>query len=214
MHRVVCNWSRSIRGMSFGWINDMPRWFKRSDDGVLSPRMPQVDEPQTLAAVFDKARSVAVGAGQFGDAAQRYVVIVTPGRFLMQQLCPQPGSMPEQQVAAIRKMIVPERKHGIAAISYTELAAIRKDISKAIPFIGMLSGLAYVGHAVWVFEGHPSALEHGCRNADILLVDGGMLPFLAPDWQAAASRIMNRPEIYIHDRATFQLRRAAKVLAR
>lgn len=188
----------------------MPRWFRRSDDGMFSPRMPQVDEPPTLAPVFEKAGSVAAGTGQPSDGAQRYVVIVTPGRLLMQQPCPQPGSMPEQQVAAIRKMIVPERKHGIAAISYTELTAIRKDISKAIPFIGMLSGLAYVGHAVWVFEGHPSALEHGCRNADILLVDGGMLPFLASDWQVAASRVMNRPEIYIHDRATFQLKPAAK----
>ena len=76
-------------------------------------------------------------------------------------------------------------------------------------FLGMLLGFAYVGHAVWVFEGHPSALTEGCRDADVLLVDGGMLPFLAPDWHAVASHARRRPEIYVHDRETFSLSRAA-----
>ncbi len=94
------------------------------------------------------------------------------------------------------------------AIGYTELAALQANISKAVPFMGMLLGFAYIGHAVWVFEGHGSALADGCRNADILLVDSAMVPHLQPDWQTVAGSTMRRPEIYTHDRATFRLSRA------
>ncbi len=190
------------------------RLFGRSDRAIFEPRMPEVDEPATLGAVFAQARSAASsGTPQEGGAAKRCVVVVTPGRLLMLQPCPPPGSMPERQVAGIQKMIAPQPKRNIAAISYTELAAVRTDISKAIPFIGILLGFAYIGHAVWVFEGHASALPHGCQHADVLLVDGGMLPHMQPDWQALASRAMRRPEIYIHDRATYQLSRPPREAA-
>lgn len=138
------------------------------------------------------------------------MVIVTPGRLLMVQPCPPPGSMPDERVAPMRQMIAPERKRNIAAIAYTELTAIRTNIAKAIPFMGMLLGFAYIGHTVWVFEGHASALADGCRDADVLLVDGGMLPFLPPQWQTVASGVMRRPEIYVHDRKTFRLSRPAR----
>ena len=75
-------------------------------------------------------------------------------------------------------------KRNIAVIANTELQAVTKEISKAIPFVGMLMGFAYIGHAVWIFEGHPDALEAGCRDADVLIVDGGMAPFLSKDWIA------------------------------
>jgi len=76
-------------------------------------------------------------------------------------------------------------------------------------YLGFLLGFAYIGHAVWVFEGHPSALASGCRNADVLLVDGAMVPHLQQDWVAVASRAMRRPEIFVHDRATYSLRKVA-----
>ena len=47
----------------------------------------------------------------------------------------------------------------------------------------------------------------------MLLVDGGMLPYLQSDWQAVAASVMRKPEIYIHDRKTFRLSRAARVAA-
>jgi hypothetical protein len=183
----------------------------RSGGGIFEPRMPEVDQPASLAAIFDQARSAA-SAGIPGPAgsAQDCVVIVTPGRSLMLQPCPPPGSMPEEQVAAIQKMIAPQPNRNICAISYTALTAIRTDISKAIPFIGILLGFAYIGHAVWVFEGHASALAHGCGNADVLLVDGGMLLYLQPDWQRVAASAMRRPEIYVHDRKSFRLSRPAR----
>ncbi len=109
--------------------------------------------------------------------------------------------------------LLPQPQKRVAAIGYTDLTALRTDISKAVPFLGMLLGLAYIGHAVWLFEGHPSALTHGSRDADVMIVDGGMVPHLQPDWQMVAGRAMRRPEIYIHDRATFRLLRGAPVRA-
>ena len=70
------------------------------------------------------------------------------------------------------------------------------------PFLGLLLGLAYIGHSVWIFEGHPSALAAGCRNADVLIVDGDMVPHLQEDWTAVASSVMRHREIYVHDRAS------------
>lgn len=188
----------------------MRRLFSRLGPAVFEPRMPEVDDSVTLAKVFDQARAAAAaGAGQGNGTATRSVVVVTPGRLLMLQPCPLPGSMPDQQVAGIRKLIAPQPQRHIAAISYTELGAVKSDISKAIPFIGILIGFAYIGHAVWVFEGHASALPYGCRGADVLLVDGGMVPYLPPDWRTVASGAMRRPEIYVHDRATYRLSPAA-----
>jgi len=95
----------------------------------------------------------------------------------------------------------------IAVIAFTEIKALQQDISQAIPFVGLLLGFAYIGHAVWVFEGHPSALAAGCRDADLLLVDSGMLPYLPGGWSDTAASAMRRREIYVHDRAAFQLKR-------
>jgi hypothetical protein len=80
-------------------------------------------------------------------------------------------------------------------------------LQKAIPFMGMVMGLAYIGHAVWLFEGHSSALAAGCRDADVLLVDGEMVSHLQKDWAQVAASTMRHKEIYVHDRKTFALRR-------
>jgi len=125
----------------------------------------------------------------------------------MYKPCPPVGSMSSEQVAPIEKMLPPNAKRNIAVIANTELQAVMKEISRAVPFVGMLMGFAYIGHAVWIFEGHASALQAGCREADLLIVDGGMLPFLSQDWLQVAQGAMRHPEIYIHDRTTFKLNR-------
>jgi hypothetical protein len=75
------------------------------------------------------------------------------------------------------------------------------------PFFGILLGFAYIGHAVWVFEGHVSALAAGCREADVLIVDGEIVSYLTRDWAQFAGGAMRHREIYVHDRATYTLRR-------
>ncbi len=172
--------------------------------------MPAVDERSDLEAIFAQARSAAAGAvAAPGASSGRHIVIVTPGRILRLQACPPAGSMPVNQVQQIEKIIPPTTKRNIAAIAYTELTALQSAAAKAIPFLGMLLGLAYIGHSVWVFEGHPSALAAGCRDADVLLVDGAMVPHLGADWHRVAAGTMRRPEIYVHDRQSFSLRKQA-----
>ena len=179
------------------------------DTELYRPRMPDVDEPPAIEDIFAKARRAAAGETPLPGIkpGERYLVIVTPGRLLMHQPCPAAGTMSADQVASIEKMIPSGVRRNIAVIAYTEQQAVATDLSKAIPFAGLLLGFAYIGHAVWVFEGHRSALAAGCRDADVLLVDGGMVPYLAEDWAAVAAGVMRRKEIYVHDRATYKLTR-------
>jgi hypothetical protein len=179
---------------------------------VFQPRMPEVEVPgpDEIEAIFNTIRKTASGektlSGTQADD-QRFLVLLTPRRMLMQVHCPPAGSIPPSEVEPMEKMLPAAMKRNVAVIAYTEIKALQADISKAIPFVGLLLGFAYIGHAVWVFEGHPSALAAGCRDADILLVDGGMLPYLPEDWPDAAAGVMRHREIYVHDRATFQLKR-------
>lgn len=169
--------------------------------------MPDVDVLPDIEEIFDKARKAAAGEGeQPPDASGRYVIIVTPGRMFMFQPCPPPGFMPEEEVASIAEMLPPDVSRNVAVIAYNDPRQLTES-PHTIPFLGTLIGLAYIGHAVWIFEGHPSALAAGCRDADVLIVDGGMASCLQQDWVSVAAGVMRRPEIYVHDRTSFSLRK-------
>jgi hypothetical protein len=61
---------------------------------------------------------------------------------LLMQPCPPPGSMSKTVVGQIERLLPPKVKKRIAVIGYTELRAVTGDLAKAIPFFGMLSGIA------------------------------------------------------------------------
>ena len=44
-----------------------------------------------------------------------------------------------------------------------------------------------------------------CRDADILIVDNAMRPFLVPGWDAQAAAVMRSANILVHNRANFGL---------
>jgi hypothetical protein len=183
---------------------------KTSPADIENVHMPEVDVLPNIEEVFDAVRKTAAGeAGQKADSSKRNVIIVTPGRMMMFHPCPKAGSMPGEVVVSVEAMISSAVKRNIVAIAYTQLDALMADVAKAIPFLGFLVGFAYAGHAVWVFEGHPSALAAGCRDADVLIVDGAMVPHLSEDWVARAASAMRNAEIYIHDRATYSLHKVA-----
>lgn len=176
---------------------------------VPQPRMPEVDRVSNVEEVFDWVRQAARGelpSPQPGPEA-RQVVILTPGRTLMFNACPPPGSMKPELVQIAEGMLPSKVKRNIAVIGYTELMSVPFNAAGQIPFFGFLLGFAYIGHAVWVFEGHPSVLAAGCREADVLFVDGGMVPFLQPDWKEVARAAMRGKDIVVHDRATYRLAR-------
>jgi hypothetical protein len=170
--------------------------------------MPPVEIPDNIEQVFEAARRLALGATRplNSPPANRNLILVTPGRMIIQHPCPPNGSVPQEQIAPITALLPPDPRRNVAVIAYTQLEALRADVAQAIPFAGLLAAFAYIGHNVWVFEGHVSALAAGLRQADLLIVDSGMLPYLAPHWREAANAVMRHAEVYIHDRETYSLK--------
>jgi len=172
----------------------------------MTPHMPAVDEGRDFAACLAQARQVSAGAvvvpnWEFG---RRCVAIVTPGRLIVPVPCPAADAVTPAMLAAIRKIVPAEPKLTVSAVAFTAVPG-RGPLSPAqagafIPFVGYLLGLAFDGHTVVAFEGHPSALEAGCRGADLLIVDRTMTEHLQADWVAVAGRALRAPRIQVFDR--------------
>src|SRR5260221_3793658 len=130
----------------------------------FTPRMPVVDDVPDIAERFAAARLAVVGGIEAlpgYEVDQRYVILLTPGRMLMEQPCPKPGTIPPELIAGIEQITPAVPSLNIAAIALTDIQAVLTNVGQAIPFFGYLLGLCYVGHNVLVFEGHPSALTAG-----------------------------------------------------
>jgi hypothetical protein len=138
--------------------------------------MPAVDNrpEKETRDLFVKARGLSQEKKGLFGAPQRYVVVMTPGRLLARVECPKPGSMDKKAVEPIEFMFSSKAPQNITVISFNDLASAPQTVSPAtlaqkIPFFGILVGMAYIGHSVVVFEGHPSALVGGLRDATMLI---------------------------------------------
>lgn len=180
---------------------------------IFTPHKLSVELFSDMDELFRQARENA--AGEKDDEVtrtwkkfegQRAIAIVTPGRLVMLDPCPEPNSMPQEKVAPMAQLMPPNPPLKITAICYTYVEALVSDIDKAIPFRGFLNAWAYLGHSVLVFEGHPSAFESGVRDCDVLLVDSAMLNFVPPNWLDVARGVM-KPDgkILVHNRSTYNL---------
>ena len=164
------------------------------ENEIFIPHMPEVDLRPNLGAIFDRARAAAAETSQ-DDIGQHHfqVIIVTPGRLLIAKECPLAEDIPVEQLAILGELVPPQPVINIAVIAYTYLEALQADMRRAIPFIDFLIGFGALGHQVWVFEGHESALVAGCKDADLLLVDEKMAQILDrdnPDWRENALAAM------------------------
>ena len=174
----------------------------------MEVRMPEVDLSRDADKVFDAAR--AAGETVRPDAPdRRQIVLVTPARVTMLQSCPAPGSLSDEELLPAQQLAPGEASKNVAVIAYTDLDAMSDRIHRAIPFFDLLRQLGYLGHAVWIFEGHVSAMAAGCRDADLLIVDDGMLPYLPGNWRSVASRVMRGSEVHVFERKTGALRQLA-----
>lgn len=178
---------------------------------IFQPHLQGVDVFEDMDLVFQEARRLAAGEHPSADIPEldhisRGVAVVTPGRLIMLDPCPDPDSVPENELLPMVAMLPSKSPLNISVISHTRIEALHEDMTKAIPFRGYLLAWATAGHNVIVFEGHPSAFDSGIRDADVLLMDSGMLPFVQFNWVEAAERVM-QPEgkIFLHDRKTFTL---------
>jgi hypothetical protein len=171
--------------------------------------MPDVEDGENLEEIFSKVRRTAAG-----ERRRAALVVLRPNRQTL--VLPAMAQTPALRHAALslERLVPAAVKRKIAVIAYTVFPGGEPNIhevGRAIPFLGMLMGLAYIGHAVWVFEGHPSAFVAGCRHADVLIVDSSMVDSLEEDWQDHAAAVMHNANILVHDRGTFQLRILHKV---
>jgi hypothetical protein len=185
------------------WVDAKGVSRPRTAEGAAAAlRMPEVSSRSDIHEVMAKVREAAASGG---------LVILKPDRTHL--VLPRLAESPELQQMAeqMDRMVPAATSRNIAAIAHTIFESAPgaapglAEISKAIPFLGILVGLSYIGHAVWIFEGHASTLSAGCRDADLLIVDSVMRPMLAPRWDDEAALVMRNPNILVHDRTTFQL---------
>jgi hypothetical protein len=179
----------------------------------LEPRMPDVDQQRNVEAILATAWTTAADENGRGGIA-----ILRPDRSLL--LMPRLPQSAELDALAknMERVISSAVKRNIAVIADTSFAETGQSavpslahVNQTVPFFGMLVGLSSIGHCVWMFEGHPSALAAGCRDADVLIVDSAMARFLPAGWQDTAAGTMRNPNILLHDRQTFKLRAVRKV---
>lgn len=212
--------------MQFEHIGSLPGSLEPED--LFEPHMPGVDLLSDMEGFFVQARELLetentdefvqkAGLGllappnhihQGSSKGQRHVAIITPGRMISLAPAPRPNTKSEKELAPIKGLLPSEKPLYITAISYTKLEAYLADETKlkCIPFLGFLAGFAYLGHNVIVFEGHPSALEFGVKNSDVLFIDSAMLPFMGDNWADLVFTAMKpNPRVFLHERKTFQL---------
>lgn len=178
--------------------------------GAETVQIPEVSSGDGIEEIFAMVKTMAAG-----EKRKSALVVLRPDRRYL--LLPAMAETPALKYAALSlERLVPSKvRRNVAVIAHTVFSSRGEpsipDVGRSIPFLGMLMGLTYIGHPVWVFEGHPSALEAGCRNADVLIVDGAMVNLLDEHWQDIASAVMRNSNILVHDRETFQLRILRKV---
>lgn len=154
---------------------------------------------------------------------KRFVLLVQPDGSFLVLPCPAAGSMAAENIAQIESIVPSTIKRNVSAIGNTEIVSGQKKpvavggpdvvraVGQAIPFFGLLIGMAYVGHTVRVFNGRTPALASGCKAADVLIVDSALEGQLGEDWKTVASAAMRNANIFIHDRPTYKLRIVQKV---
>ena len=166
-----------------------------------------LDAQAPLETAFESVRKRA--------AAAREVLILQTNGKIRAMAAPPAGSVPPQAVKSVEGLISPAVPRNVAIIASTAFASSDvagiAEAGQAIPFFGLLIGLCYIGHAVWIFEGRPALLAAGCRDADALIVDSAMLPQLPKDWEKIAQQVMRNPNILVHDRKSFKLMAKGRV---
>lgn len=169
-----------------------------------SSREAPTEDKGDCVRAFAEARAATAGSDA-GSQARNQVAIVGPSCNLLFVPAP-PGTVSRAQIDGSRRLLPPNPRRNVAVIADTRVSGSIVEINRAIPFVGILTGLAYIGHRVIVFDGQLSRVEEGCRDADVLIVDSAALPHLHPEWHSLARRVMRTPGIYMHDRKTYTLR--------
>ena len=144
-------------------------------------------------------------------AGGRYVGVIRPDRSYLLIAPPPKDSVPAKMVQMMEKMIPPNPPRTVVALADTYFSwkpgggiPTLAETGQAIPFFGILLGLATIGHSVYVFPGTDDSLAAGCKGADLMIVDDAQIPALTSDWKATASAALRSPNVLAHNRTTFK----------
>jgi len=164
----------------------------------FDPHMPGVDVVDNGDEIFAQARALAAKA----DAKGRSPVAITPSHRMFFSLgSVPPNTMSAENVLPIEQMVPQNPPQVITVIALNTVETlVDNGWKKSIPFAGFLLGFAYIGHTVVITEGHESILPAACRGADLLIVDGGMVPFLQKNWLHVAGTNLRTKQILILNR--------------
>jgi hypothetical protein len=169
------------------------------DTSESAPRPSNVLEFPGAESFFTKVRRKAAGVRSVSVVRSELAHFMLPA--------PPQGTINEQMIAGVRAVVAAEEPRNIAAIAAADALAgdpskppSLPDIARRVPFFGLLMGLAYVGHAVWIFEAVASLLNDGCEDADVLIVDSNAIATLPSGWSETASGVMRNPNILVYDR--------------
>jgi hypothetical protein len=167
-----------------------------SDD---APRASNVVEFPGTESFFSKVRRKAEGSHGVSVVRSELVHYIVPA--------PPQGTIGEQMIAGVKAVLNSEQPRNIAAIAPADALAgdparppALPEIARHVPFFGLLMGLAYLGHTVWIFEAVASLLADGCEDADVLIVDSNAIATLPSGWSENVSGVMRNANILVYDR--------------
>jgi hypothetical protein len=169
-------------------------------DFTGTPELPSnVLEWPGIETFFAKVRKRAAGS--------RGVSLIRPDRVHFILPAPPPGSISQPMVDGVKAVIPSDEPRNVAAIAAPGALVgdparppALPEVARRVPFFGLLVGLAYTGHAVWIFEASPEMMPAGCEDADVLIVDSEAITALPPGWAVDAAIIMRNPNILAYDR--------------
>jgi len=180
----------SARNEAQSYIDYLNDHGAKDGDVDFSPRMPEIDADMLTKEIMSIAQDMAE------IKSQPKLVILTPGR-LIRTSDPLPGreTIEPHFLSMLEEIAPSSSRWNVLAIGMTEFRAFNASPHNSVPFLNLLHGFAQIGHAVILFEGHPSALAQMCNNRDLLVVDSEMIPFLQSDWLDIARTTMRTPNI-------------------
>lgn len=170
---------------------------------LIPATMPTISPRRDLRRCFADARRLS--AGQYG---QRWVVLIAPDGKLVNVPAPNEDEADASLLRDVRTALAPDGLPvtGLTITSINCTSGVQRrtrSFHKMLPLVPNLSylvGAASLGNNVVAFEGHPNDFAIGCDNADMLLVDDGMLPHLRDDWATVALKLMRQPRVILFGR--------------
>jgi len=99
---------------------------------IFQPFLQGVELFEDMDLVFQEARQLAAGehpdtGAPELDQAKRGVAVVTPGRLIMLDPCPDPANVPENELLPMLAMLPSKSPLNISVISHTRVEALTED---------------------------------------------------------------------------------------